>query len=169
MTQYLRRIDEDANIATNVGDVNFSDFAFPFLFFLVWNSALCTPTILTFAGLIRGEYENLIPLLCPHWMIGFIIPMYIGSLHGIVGYAVLSITFLLPYSAGIISICMERHNEESQCSLDQCSLIEFFKRRRNEQDEDKSDPRIEDRNADNTDQTAGDPNTIETKTIHRVA
>mmetsp|Transcript_16948 Transcript_16948/g.22479 ORF Transcript_16948/g.22479 Transcript_16948/m.22479 type:complete len:134 (-) Transcript_16948:1464-1865(-) len=60
---------------------------------------------------------------------------------------------------------IERHNEESRCSL----LNRFFlinrilKRRRNEQDEDKSDPRIKDRNADNTDQTAGDPNTIETK------
>jgi hypothetical protein len=71
------------------------------LFFLFWNGLLGCHVTLAFSSLLRGKCDSgVIILLCPHWMIGVVVPFTVGyQSYGVLGS--LGIGFLdviLPYT-----------------------------------------------------------------------
>uniref|UniRef100_A0A7S2GZZ3 RING-type domain-containing protein n=1 Tax=Helicotheca tamesis TaxID=374047 RepID=A0A7S2GZZ3_9STRA len=76
---------------------------FIFGFFLFWNSVVCIPTTRGLSGLLRGECNQyVVHLVCPHWLIGFIIPFFAALNSGLLlGYIFFTLSFVLPYSIAI--------------------------------------------------------------------
>jgi hypothetical protein len=68
------------NLETPIEDGGLGWMVIPVVFFfLLWNGALGAHTTLAFSMLFRGKCdESVMILLCPHWLVGILIPISVG-------------------------------------------------------------------------------------------
>mmetsp|Transcript_17533 Transcript_17533/g.25108 ORF Transcript_17533/g.25108 Transcript_17533/m.25108 type:complete len:281 (+) Transcript_17533:66-908(+) len=73
------------------------------VFFLIWNTAICFPTVEAFSNLLHGECPATPVLICPHWIIGIALPIFFGhnTAPGSIGISLCCLSFVLPYTIGI--------------------------------------------------------------------
>jgi hypothetical protein len=82
-------------------------------FFLCWNCFLASHISLGLSFLMRGQcHQSLVILICPHWLVGILIPAFVGyQWNGAYGSCLaLLFTVVLPYSYFFINHA--RNNEE---------------------------------------------------------
>jgi hypothetical protein len=98
-------------------------------FFLVWNGFLGAHTTLAFSMLFRGKCdESVMILLCPHWLVGILIPILIGyESFGVLGALGLGfVDVILPYS--FWAVYHDIYNEDvraiSCCSCFRANTLE---------------------------------------------
>jgi len=175
MQQYLRRVQDSVDAINTDGHDDFPWKLFiPMGFFLLWNALLCVPTIQAFSVILRGECNaEVIPsgvfLLCPHWLIGIVVPMGAARVYGVgvTGYAILSVAFAIPYSVGIVWECIACQRGERQCCPHPSALSTFFNRQRGVQNTDESVPRTQqERDVETTRDTQSSPNMMPDQTIN---
>jgi hypothetical protein len=106
MNANIRVLDTNSSGTDNLEDFGDNDtmpiwLVGPGVFFLVWNGIIGGPTALELSKLFRGMCDpGFLFLLCPHWYMGILVPIYVGfSGFGVLGALVLGfVDVILPYT-----------------------------------------------------------------------
>ena len=107
------------------GSFNYIFFIAITVFFLIWNTALAQHVVRSLTWLCRGKcHESIGILLCPHWIVGIVIPFFLFS--GYFGPSLITAAFLIvpvgiPYGYWIIYLNF--YDVEAQSVAPCCSCF----------------------------------------------
>ena len=110
----LQYNDADDDDTWRDGDESVYILFFIVPFFICWNGAIGAHVVHAFGHLLQGKCTSSIMILvCPHWLLGIVVPTLIGYGTGGIPSAALAFAtaVLLPYTAIIFLYCRRPHEE----------------------------------------------------------
>lgn len=113
----LQYNDADDDDARSDGD-DAVDILFVIVpFFICWNGAIGAHVVRAFAHLLQGKCtSSIMVLVCPHWLVGVLVPTLVG--YGVGGIPSAALAFatavLLPYTAIIFLYCRRPQEDREE-------------------------------------------------------